>query len=372
MADYSRIQNAMAKIKRGEKVRIAVLGGSITTGYASNPIKEKSWAVLTADWFKELAEKYGAELFFENEGVSGTDSAFAAARLQNHILDKDFDLMILEFAMNDQWLQKEVRQRSYEGIIRRILNNSNTAILSLFVNERKEPFPSQQYEQQVICNHYGIPFVSWKDNLLSEGRSGDFEKYFDGAEEIHPNNAGHASIASYIIAGFKKIFEDIPLEIPEISRAIPEALTDTGFEFPTYFHKDNIKPLINTGWEAESPVHSEWVEHGSARKGWQTDKAGAELVFEVEGSSVGITYCESDQFTDAFAWIKTADGKETKKVKLECYSEMRKGYLGWAYRELISGREIKKYTVHVAMPEKPANGRFANITGILVTGRTKS
>lgn len=372
MTDYSRIQNAMAKIKRGEKVRIAVLGGSITTGYAANPIKEKSWAALTADWLKNLADKHGSSLIFENEGVSGTDSAFAAARLQNHILDKDFDLMILEFAMNDQWLQKEVRQRSYEGIIRRILSNSNTAILSLFVNEKKAPFPSQQAEQQVICEYYGIPFVSWKDNLISENRTGDFEMYFDGDEEIHPNNDGHASIASYIIAELNKIFDNLPLEIPSISRKIPDALTDTGFEFPTYFHKDNITPLINTGWKSESPVHSEWVEHGSARQGWQTDKPGAELVFEVQGSSVGITYCESDQFTDAFAWIKTMDGKETKKVKLDCYSEMRKGYLGWAYRELVSGREIKKYTVHVAMPEKSANGRFANITGILVTGRTKS
>ena len=36
-----RIQNVLAKIRRGENVNIAVLGGSITTGYSSNPIEKK-------------------------------------------------------------------------------------------------------------------------------------------------------------------------------------------------------------------------------------------------------------------------------------------------------------------------------------------
>ena len=52
-----RIQNVLAKIRRGESVTIATLGGSITTGYCSNPIGEKSWAAQTKNWFENIAKK---------------------------------------------------------------------------------------------------------------------------------------------------------------------------------------------------------------------------------------------------------------------------------------------------------------------------
>ena len=69
-ADEARIQNVLAKIRRGEKVTVAVLGGSITTGYSSNPISSNSWAAKTEEWFKSVCEKSGSSLTFLNEGVS--------------------------------------------------------------------------------------------------------------------------------------------------------------------------------------------------------------------------------------------------------------------------------------------------------------
>lgn len=69
-----RIQNFLAKVRRGEPVTVAVLGGSITTGYNAQPISKNSWASRTETWLKDLAAKNKCELKFLNEGVSGTDS----------------------------------------------------------------------------------------------------------------------------------------------------------------------------------------------------------------------------------------------------------------------------------------------------------
>ena len=207
-----RIQNVMAKIRRGESVTIASLGGSITTGYSSNPLSVNSWSSKTEAWFKKLCAENGSKLTFLNEGVSGTDSAFAVARIQDHIIANKVDLVILEFAVNDQWLGAETRKRTYEGAIRQIMNNSETAILALFINTREnEGFPGQQYEQQPICQYYHIPFVSWKDSILKKGKLSDFNAFYDGSETVHPNNAGHASIASFIMSIHCINFPDSPL-----------------------------------------------------------------------------------------------------------------------------------------------------------------
>lgn len=369
-----RIQNVLAKIRRGEPVRIASLGGSITTGFNSNPIATSSWAARVGEWFKTLGAQTGSNVTFANEGVSGTDSAFAVARVKNHILDLNIDLVILEFAMNDQWLEEDVRQRTYEGVIRQIMNNSETAILALYVNERVSPYSSQQYEQQPICEYYHIPFVSWKDCVFNDNPKANFDDFFNVPESVHPNNKGHESIASYIIAKLNSIWESLPKDsdIPKPVKELPKPLTDTGFEFATYYNRDNLTPVSNTDWESESPVHSEWVSHGNAHQGWQSNTPEAEIVFEVEGSSVGIMYAESDQFRDAQAWVERSDGSTTPRVILNCYQVSRQGYLGWAYREVVRSDKIEKFKLHVIVSRrapKSAAGKYANITGIIAGGK---
>ncbi len=367
-----RLQNFFAKIRRGENVTVVALGGSITTGFNANPAASNGWAGKTGTWLKELAGQNGSTLTFLNQGVSGTDSAFAIARLDDHVISKNPDLVLLEYAMNDQWLETKTRKRTYEAIIRKILEKTDSAILALFVNERKAPFSSNQAEQQKICEYYHIPFVSWKDCLFATDKK-DFEGFFDGEETVHPNDVDHAKIAEYMTAKLENVWKNLPAdsEISKISKNLPEVLTDRGFENAVYYTKDNIQPLINTGWTDGSPVHSEWTAHGKSHEGWQTKNAGAEIVFEVTGSAVGITYCESDQFRDPIAWVEYEDGKTSTKLPLNCYVSYRKGYYGWAYKELVSTDTVQKFKVHIQCNKrasKDKNGKSTNITGILVAG----
>ncbi|MCR4743457.1 MAG: SGNH/GDSL hydrolase family protein [Treponema sp.] len=368
-----RLENFLAKIRRGEDVTVIALGGSITTGFNAKNAASEGWAGLTGAWIKDLASKSGSKVTFYNQGVSGTDSAFAIARLDDHVISLNPDLLLLEYAMNDQWLDAKVRNRTYESIVRKVLSKGDTAILALFVNERKAPYPSAQAVEKPICDYYHIPYVSWKECLEKTSKLSDFEKFYDGEETIHPNSTGHANIASHIENKIKAVWDNLPAdsEIPSPVKELPKALSDCGFENAKYYTSDNIEPVSNTGWQATSPVHNEWVSHGKAHKGWQTNDPDAELTFEVEGSSVGITYCESDQFRNAQAWVTKEDGTSSPKVNLMCLVTYRKGYYGWAYRELIDTDKVQKFTVHIAVSKrapKTAQGKNCNITGILVAG----
>ena len=111
-----RLKNFLAKIRRGEDVTVIALGGSITTGFNAKNAASEGWAGLTGQWIKDLASKSNSKVTFYNQGVSGTDSAFAIARLDDHVMSLKPDLLLLEYAMNDQWLDAKVRNRTYESI----------------------------------------------------------------------------------------------------------------------------------------------------------------------------------------------------------------------------------------------------------------
>lgn len=364
------LESFFSKIHRGENVKVIALGGSITTGFNARNPEIEGWAGVTGSWIKSYGEKYGSEVTFLNRGVSGTDSAFAVARLNDHVISEKPDLLLLEFAMNDQWLDEKVRQRTYETIIRKVLGETDSAILALFVNERKSPYPGNQKEQQKICEHYNVPFVSWKDSLFLEKKYNDFESFFDGSETVHPNNAGHEKIASFLIDYLQKVAENTAEVKTDKKLGLPDPLNKNLYENAVYYHSGNIEPLESEGWKKGSPVHNEWQKHGKAGRGWQSNTPDSELIIEIEGKTVGVTYCESDQFRDCIAWVTDENGKAGKKVILNNYVSYRKGYYGWAYRELISKEESHKYKLHVLCIDNAPKGkenRNTNITGILVS-----
>lgn len=372
---YARIQNVMAKMRRGEEVRIAAFGGSITTGFNADPKSTKSWASLVGAWWKEKGSLYNSNVKFMNEGVSGTDSAFGVARVKQHLIDNKADLVILEFAMNDQWLETNVRQRSYEGVIRQLEENSERGILALFVNERFSPQKGQQYEQQPICEYYHIPFVSWKDCANKEyNNSPNWDSWFSGQEGIHPNNEGHAKIAEYIIAKLEEIWASLPDDknLSPIATELPKPLTDTSYQYFTYYTSDNLEPLTNTGWKNSSPVHSEWVSHGGAKQGWSTAEEGAEITFKIHASSINVLYAESDGYRDCEAWVENADGTAGKKVVMRNAQSSRKGYLGWCCHEVVNGTEEKDYILHISCPKrrKTDQGKETDVVGIIACGKT--
>lgn len=375
-----RLCSVMKVLKSGGDITVTALGGSITTGYAATSPLQKGWAGLVGFWFQEKAKESGGKVIYYNAGVSGTDSAFAAARLEDHILKKNVDLVFLEFAMNDQWLSARVRKRSYEGIIRAMLKDSNRAILALFLNEKLPPYRSNQSEQEIICKHYSIPFVSWKDCLQKEYSDVPWNTFFTGSEAIHPNDSGHSSIAQYIIAKLETVWNSIDTKVllsdpPSASDTLstvtlPVALTDADFEHVQCLNSNTIEPDGNIGWETGSPVHDDWRRIGSVTQGWSTTDPEAEMSFKIRGKSIGIMIAQSNLFRNAEAWIEYEDGSTSRPKALNCYSAGNKAYLGWYYQEIIHGDTVENYILHVGVKKSRSTdaGKSTNILGILVNG----
>ena len=100
--DTSRLQRAFAKARRGERVTVAVIGGSITAGaMASTP--EKNYGSLVAQWWRETFPK--AEIRFVNAGIGATGTNYGALRAKRDLLAHRPDFVITEYSVNDPNIQ---------------------------------------------------------------------------------------------------------------------------------------------------------------------------------------------------------------------------------------------------------------------------
>jgi lysophospholipase L1-like esterase len=370
----ARLQNALAKLRRGEALSVVTLGGSITTGYQADPPDTNGWAGLVKNWWETKAAETGAHINYHNSGASGTDSAFAAIRIQDHVLAYNPDVVIVEFGMNDQWLDAAVRKRSYEGLLRQLLDNSDRALALLAVNEKGSPTKSARKDQEPIGNYYGLPTIAWAGGVKN---AADWGAYFTGGETIHPNDAGHASIAAQITALLDSLWANLPpdAEIPPVDAALPSPVVSDDFQTVTLIGSNDTAAVLDEGLWIPQRAHlpGEWESRGgTVPQGWVTDDPNAHLKIKVRGKSVGILFAESDRFRNTLAWLELPGGKTTAKVPVNTYVSYRNGYFGYAYAEVADNLDPKKDCIlHITLSKTGAGAAgdlISSITGVLCTG----
>lgn len=107
------------KLKKEKKLTIAYFGGSITAGAGASDAAKTSWRTLTTAWFQ--AQFPEAKITELNGAIGGTGSDLGAFRCQRDLVDKNPDLVFVEFAVNDGTRPELLIKRSMEGIVRQIL-----------------------------------------------------------------------------------------------------------------------------------------------------------------------------------------------------------------------------------------------------------
>lgn len=152
------LPNFFAAIHSGKPVRIAFLGGSITR--AGNGYRDQ-----LQTWLKK---QYPSAQFEEiMAAVSGTGSDFGACRVRQHVIDRDPDLVFIEFAVNDNRMLMKFVRETMEGIVRQIRKAkpaTDICFIYTFSNEnlpalQKGLFPPSVSAMETIADHYSIPSI---------------------------------------------------------------------------------------------------------------------------------------------------------------------------------------------------------------------
>ncbi len=186
-----RLEKVLDRMKKGETVTVALIGGSVTEGAGAAKYDE-----CYADRFvKSLQESYPkADIRYVNAGLGGTPSSLGIIRYERDIIidGVEPDLVVIEFAVND-W-EEVTGGRAYESMIRKVMEADNDpAVVLLFsVFQSKWNLQDNYIKMGEL---YGLPMVSIKDAIekpYADGKLTD-AKFF--ADEYHPTSYGHEIMA---------------------------------------------------------------------------------------------------------------------------------------------------------------------------------
>ena len=352
----ARLQAVMKRIDAGERVTVAVIGGSITTGYAAQPPRERGWAAL-------LAKSLGPQVKLVNAGVSGTDSAAAVHRVQAQVLDAEPDLVITEFGVNDEWLDPAVRGSSYEALLRRLLAAKRPPAVVVLALTQQGNQPRAAPELQLrLAAHYGLTaldFGRWMQARVDAGED-RWATLYD--EPVHPNGTGHQRIALALAETLRAAARAHAAPAPAPTATLPAPLHGRAHEFTRLLAGESLQPSTQQGFSRGGAVHPEWP---GQQPGWQTTDDDARATFLAWGSEVAVFHAESDGYRNLEARVD--DGPW---VTLQGHVPERKGYLGWHYT--VVGRDLEPgiHLLHVRMKQDAwaGSGRPASLLAIMQAG----
>jgi len=281
--DIARVQRVLDRARRGEKIVVGVIGGSITAGACASHV-DRRWGNLVAAWWRRTFPK--TPVTFINAGIGATGSNIGAHRVRAHLLRHRPDFVAIEYAVNDGG--SLFASETLEGVVRQILKQPNhPAAMLLFMMNRAGK--NVQDAHIKIGRHYGLPMVSFRDALWPEITAGRMAWKDVEADEVHPNDRGHQYAADLVTAVLDGVLSArdpaARVRLPKIA-PLPAPKVSDLFEHATFLNADTITPKRNQGWQ---PLRKH-AYAGLFGSGWRADAPGSVLTFEVEASVVSVMF----------------------------------------------------------------------------------
>lgn len=292
----SLLGNTVRKLEEDKNLTIGYLGGSITDGTGSSG--GGSWRELTTKYFKE---NYPDAAITEiNAGIGGTGSELGVFRVQNELNEKNVDLVFVEFAVNDDYLDSETIQENLEGIVLQLWNANPECDIVFVYTTLTEWFtkyyssnklPPSVIADEKVAKHYNIPSVNIGKAMYDYMIENNLEATSLITDGAHPNNNGYAVYADAV-----KDFLDNNL-VPDtigVQKSLPSQLT-----------KKPIMGITDEPGNAVFSDESQWSKQNNFKwKGYPyqltSSIPNAELTYTFTGTSIGLY------------WLFSADSGDIK------------------------------------------------------------
>ncbi len=337
------LNNTVRKLKTDKKLNVVYLGGSVTNGFGSSNAAELSWRALSG---KHLQEQFpDAEINLFNAGVGGTGTGFARFRLKTDVLDKNPDLVFIEFSINDAYesYSPETSKLYYESLIHTI-NKSNPYIdiVIVIITDRgnmRNGHTSIVNTHFDIARYYNLPVINIVDAVAEDMKINNRDEDYYLTDWAHPNDAGYAF---YATVANKFIDENIVnASFGEIAaHSLPSAesealiLGDTTALFP-----NELEPTANNGFKIEEPAENSFI--------LKSENAGDSIEFDFIGThfSAWVSLGGENRVeggADAVeCWV---DGELLNTISVKSWSSST------VHRPIVHGLENKKH--HIVLLNK--------------------
>lgn len=190
LGNTSRLNEKIQQAQKGDPVTVAYLGGSITEGGGL----DTCYAHRSYEYFAKTFGT-GSNVSYINAGLSGTSSAVGILRADAEVLNKNADVIFLEFSVNDH--PEDIYKKSFESLVKKCLSQPNDPAVILLINRAKGGY-SMQEQMAAIGKNYDVPVISM-DNALTQAFADNTLTTADYyTDEYHPHADGNALISDCI------------------------------------------------------------------------------------------------------------------------------------------------------------------------------
>ena len=363
-----RIASCMLRAMKGEPLKLAFLGGSITQGsLASTP--KCCYAYRTYNWWKKAFPL--SDIAYINAGIGGTSSHLGTARVEEDVLRYHADFIIVEFAVNDQDDSSHFME-TYEGLIRRILKNKFCPALLLVHNVRYDDGKNAEQIHGPVGEYYDVPSVSMKSAIYPYVAEGKIALRDITSDNLHPNDKGHKLVADvithYLDAVKNKLGNGGKPYISSDQQIPKKPITKNGYEDACRLRNTDLIPSICTGFIRDDSQQSSVADF--FKKGWSARNGGDRITFEVYGASIAVQYRKTIRKPAPIAKL-TLDGDANQTVILD--ANFNEDWGDCLYLETILHHgTCGKHTVDIEVIEaNEENNEDFYLVSIIIAGKKK-
>ncbi len=305
----ARLRRCLQRAEAGESLCLGVLGGSITQGACAEPEENCYARRLLSRWRERFPN---TEPRLVNAGIGGTDSRFGAARAEADLLAHRPDLVVLEFSVNDE--NSEAFYESYEGLVRRVYGDACRPAVILLMNCRYDDLSGAEEMHLRVGRHYDLPCLSLRAVLAPALRAGLVRAGELSPDGLHPNNRGHALLASLLTALLERVQAEPGREAEP---PMPAPLTANAWE-----HSRRLRnPELSAHTEGFVPdLRPQASIRELFRRGYTARQVGDRIRLRVSGTEIAVQYRKSVRRPAPVA-LAILDGQEERAVRLDANFE---------------------------------------------------
>lgn len=308
------LPNFFSKLKSGKKVKIAYLGGSIT--------HQEGWRPKTFSWFQKQYPKARFEMI--NAAVPGTGADFANCRLKDDLLNKNPDLVFVEFRVNGS---SGFGVKAHEGVVRQIWeHNPNTDICFVYTvgknmisNLRNGLQYGEGKKMEKTAIHYNIPSIDFGMEVVRQLDNGNYafnkssvkngQKVFC-RDNVHPTQDGYEIYKEVIARSMIALEDQGKMTRHKLSKPLDE----------NYFKEAQLlsvhKAELSNGWKPvkvkKDPAYTDDEFRTSKMLGAavKCDKVGKTISIDWTGTHIAFT---AIPIVEGFEVEVQIDGGKPKK-----------------------------------------------------------
>ncbi len=327
------IRGTLARFKEAimhGNVKIGFAGGSITTAQTLS-----NWPTYIRGWFVERFKD--VRLSVVNSAIGATGSLCALSLAQKEFIDTSCDLVFVEFAVNDDGIDRDERMRTREGLIRKLLSANIDVVLvytfyqNMFKEQDLGKTPDTIADFEKLAERYNISSVYMAKAAYDRVQRGMMPWNMWLPDGTHPQHLGSYFYAEKVIEYLEfELLREENLTIPK-GENLPEPVHKMHWQNTEEISFDEVKTFGS--WTVEREVFIPWFDKKLCTYGLHDSLSfeffgrGIAIVFSYGKSTGKIEYSIDDGEWSEYAYerywwvpdenftnaVKFADDLENKK-----------------------------------------------------------